>query len=235
VTPTRLINAVDEPRQSFDRTTTTTGQQSVSDRPQCLIMFAATTTDHDVLDALRGGDQEAFELVYAQHARQVFGAALGVVFDRQIAEDVTQEVFVELWRHADRVDIDRGGLRSFLVTVAKRRAIDIVRSEERRRERQRRANDPTAWRFDEPDVAESIVAADAHRRSLEHMRGALGQLPEAERTSIELAYFRGCTLRQVAVVMNAPEGTAKSRVRRALRNLEGHMAASVRHDARLTA
>lgn len=174
------------------------------------------------IDRLRLGDEVALADVYELHAEVVMAVATRIVRDRRAAEDIAQEVFVHLWRHADRVDLTRGTLRSYLVTLARRRAIDHVRSEEARRRRQERAvrRTPTDCPGVEPDIAEDVVALDARIHDARAVRTALALLPEAERTSIELAYFGGRTLRQMAVDTGAPEGTAKARVRRALRRLE---------------
>ncbi len=186
-------------------------------------MFAQD--DPSLLGRLRCGDESALAAAYDRYANLVFAAARRIVIDRQAAEDVTQEVFVYLWSNVAIVDQARGGLRPFLVTVARRRAVDHVRQEESRRRRQVRA--ASGWQTVGcetvvPDFADALVARDLSTRSCESLRTALEELPPAEFAAIELAYFRGHTLREVAVATGSPEGTAKSRVRRALRRLEQH-------------
>ena len=181
--------------------------------------------DLSLLDRLRRSEESALAAVYERYANLVFAAARRIVIDRQAAEDVTQEVFVYLWSNAAIVDQTRGGLRPFLVTVARRRAVDHVRQEESRRRRQVRA--ASGWQTVGcetvvPDFAEALVARDTSTRSCRSLRTALDGLPPAELAAIELAYFRGHTLREVAVATGSPEGTAKSRVRRALHRLEQH-------------
>lgn len=186
-----------------------------------------TSEEHYLIDALRRGDKDAMAHVYARHAGRVFETARRVVLDRQAAEDVTQDVFVHLWRHADRVDLDRGELRAFLVTVARRRAIDHVRSETSRRCRDERVasrDGAQGRRATEPDIADYVVAQHAEAERIAAVQRALERLPEAQRASVELAYYSGCSLREVAMVMHVPEGTAKSRVRQALRRMERQLA-----------
>lgn len=182
--------------------------------------------DPSLLERLRRNDESALAAVYERYANLVFAAARRIVIDRQAAEDVTQDVFVYLWSNAANIDQTRGGLRPFLVTVARRRAVDHVRQEESRRRRQLRAASgwqPVGCETFVPDFADALVTTDTSARSCESLRAALEELPPAEFAAIELAYFRGHTLREVAVATGSPEGTAKSRVRRALRRLEQHV------------
>ncbi len=181
--------------------------------------------DPSLTERLCRNDESALAAAYERYANLVFAAARRIVIDPQAAEDVTQEVFVHLWRNAAIVDHARGGLRPFLVTLARRRAVDHVRQEESRRRRQVRA--ASGWQTVGcetvvPDFAEALVASETSTRTNESLRTALQTLPPAEFAAIELAYFRGHTLREVAVATGTPEGTAKSRVRRALRRLEHH-------------
>lgn len=181
--------------------------------------------DPSLTERLCRNDESALAAIYERYANLVFAAARRIVVDPQAAEDVTQEVFVHLWRNAAIVDQARGGLRPFLVTIARRRAVDHVRQEESRRRRQVRA--ASGWQTVGcetvvPDFAEALVASETSTRTNESLRTALQALPPAEFAAIELAYFRGHTLREVALVTGSPEGTTKSRVRRALRRLEHH-------------
>jgi RNA polymerase sigma-70 factor, ECF subfamily len=194
-------------------------------------MTSATLLADDellLIARLRDGDESALTESYERYSDLVLTTARRIVIDRQAAEDIAQEVFFYLWRNAGNVNPSYGGLRPFLATVARRRAVDFVRQEEGRRRRQVRA--ASGWltvgcEYVLPDFTDELVAQDTNARSRAALRGALGDLPEPELVAIELAYFRGQTLRQVAVSTNSPEGTAKSRVRRALRRLEHHLVA----------
>jgi RNA polymerase sigma-70 factor (ECF subfamily) len=140
----------------------------------------------------------------------VYALAARTLADRHAAEGVTQEVFVSLWEHPERIQPGRGTLRGFLGTVTHRRAVDIIRREEARKRREERAGPEGAAA--PPDMAEGVIRSDTSGR----VRQALDRLPEAQRRALELAYFHGHTYRQVAAVLGIPEGTAKSRLRLAL-------------------
>jgi RNA polymerase sigma-70 factor (ECF subfamily) len=157
-------------------------------------------------------DESALGECYDQYASFVYGLALRVIRDRRSAEDVSQDVFLHLWEEPASFDPDRGGLRTWLGTLAHRRAVDHVRREEARRRRAERAgrSAPTT-----PDVEEMAVAI----LTAERVREALETLPPEQREAIHLAYFGGKTYREVAQVLGIPEGTAKSRLRLGLRRI----------------
>jgi len=158
---------------------------------------------------LRAGDEQALADLYDGYSRFVFGLALRVIGDRAAAEDITQDVFVGLWTQPDRFDPDRGSLRAFLATLAHRRSVDLIRGEESRRRRESRTSVEPTFASAIDDVALQSVTAGT-------VRDAVASLPINQRQALELAYFDGCTYRQVAERLGIPEGTAKSRLRVAL-------------------
>lgn len=162
-----------------------------------------------LVERLSRGDGTALADLYDRYAGFVYALALRTLADRHAAEDVTQEVFVSLWEHPERIQPGRGTLRGFLGTVTHRRAVDIIRREEARKRREERAAPGTV---PPPDMTEAVIRTDTSGR----VRQALERLPEAQRRALELAYFHGHTYRQVAAVLGIPEGTAKSRLRLAL-------------------
>jgi RNA polymerase sigma factor (sigma-70 family) len=162
---------------------------------------------------LRAGDEAALGEVYDQYASFVYGLALRVIGEQRGAEDVSQEVFVFVWERPEVFDSERGSLRTWLGTLAHRRAVDYVRREEARR---RRSVRDAACRVTVPDVEELATALV----TAERVRAALGVLPPEQREAIELAYFGGRTYREVADELGIPEGTAKSRLRLAMAKLE---------------
>jgi RNA polymerase sigma-70 factor (ECF subfamily) len=168
--------------------------------------------ERDVRDRLVGGEESALAEIYDQYASFVYGLALRVIGDPRAAEDVSQDVFVGLWERPAAFDPDRGSLRTWLATLAHRRAVDYVRREEARR---RRAERDAARAVTAPDVEEMATAMVAAER----VRAALDVLPSEQRRAIQLAYFGGKTYRQVAEVLGIPEGTAKSRLRLGLRRI----------------
>jgi RNA polymerase sigma factor (sigma-70 family) len=161
---------------------------------------------------LRASDESALTELYDAYSAFVFGLAVRVIGDRAAAEDVTQDVFVGLWSQPDRFDPDRGSLRAFLGTLAHRRSVDVIRSEEARRKREDKTSaEPTFT----PDVDDQALRSVTART----VRIAVAQLPVAQREALELAYFDGCTYRQVGERLGIPEGTAKSRLRLALHRI----------------
>ena len=164
---------------------------------------------------LAAGDDHALAEVFDRFGQAVYGAALGVTCDAAAAQDVAQDVFVELWSHPDRFDPAAGSLRTYLVVAARHRAVDLVRSELRRIARQLRHSRLAAQPRPETP-GEQVVAAEM--ASL--VRAAVQLLPAGQRQVVELAYFQGLTYREVALAAGIPEGTAKSRLRLALAKLE---------------
>lgn len=175
--------------------------------------------ERTVRDQLLAGDDRALCRCYDQYSSFVYGLALRVIGDPRAAEDVTQDVFLHLWERPGAFHPDRGGLRTWLGTLAHRRAVDHVRREEARR---RRAVRDAAQAVCTPDVEEMACALVAAER----VRAALLTLPDEQREAIELAYFGGKTYREVAVVLGIPEGTAKSRMRLGLRRVADALEAS---------
>jgi RNA polymerase sigma-70 factor (ECF subfamily) len=164
--------------------------------------------------------QDALAEAYRRHGGAVFGLASRVVSDRTLAEEVVQEVFLRLWDAPDRFDAERGSLRSYLLAQCHGRSVDLIRSEQSRRNREEREHRQRAeGGYDlEHEVWDLTVA--------EQVREALAELPDEERKAIELAYFAGHTYREVAELLGQPEGTVKSRIRSGLRRLRGGMTAA---------
>ena len=163
-----------------------------------------------LVERLAGGDETALVDLYDRYAGFVYGLAVRTLVDRQAAEDVTQEVFVSLWEHPERIEPGRGTLRGFLGTLTHRRAVDAVRREEARRRREARVA-----REDAATCPTSPRRCSGRTRPARSARPSRC-CPSAQRQALELAYFDGYTYRQVADVLGIPEGTAKSRLRLAL-------------------
>ena len=164
---------------------------------------------------LAAGDDHALGEIFDRLAPAVYGAAVRVLGEGSAAQDVVQDVFVELWRDPARYDPATASLRTFLTLRARHRAVDLVRSELRRvarQERQHRLAQPAAH----PLPFELVAGAEAARV----VRDAVALLPDNQRQVVELAYYRGLTCREVALAAGIPEGTAKSRLRLALAKLE---------------
>jgi RNA polymerase sigma-70 factor (ECF subfamily) len=166
----------------------------------------------EVRDRVVAGDDAALREVYDQYASFVYGLAARVIGDPRAAEDVSQDVFVSFWERPAAFDPARGSLRTWLGTLTHRRAVDHVRREEARR---RRAEREAGRAVAAPDVEEMATAL----LTAERVRAALDVLPDEQRRAVHLAYFGGKTYRQVAETLGIPEGTAKSRLRLALRRI----------------
>ena len=180
---------------------------------------ASAEADREAVARMIGGNTEGLTSLYDRHGRLVYSLALRIVRDSGDAEDVTQEVFVQAWRQADRFDTSRGSVAAWLLTVTRGRAIDLLR---RRRVRPQ----PT----DSPAIADSSDDAPGQDVRLEWaeragaVRAALEALPLVQRLTIELAFFEGLTHNEIAEQLEVPLGTVKSRVRQGLLRLRDLLA-----------
>lgn len=157
--------------------------------------------------------QEALAEAYRRHAGAVFGLARRLLVEVSMAEEVVQEVFLRLWNQPEKFDPGRGSLRSFLLAQCHGRSVDLLRSEtsrKRREERELRSTAESGYDL-EHEVWDLTVA--------ERVKHSVLALPEQERRAIELAYFGGHTYREVAALLDQPEGTVKSRIRSGLKRL----------------
>ncbi|OLT36072.1 RNA polymerase subunit sigma [Actinomadura sp. CNU-125] len=169
-----------------------------------------------MLGSVARGDQEAFEEVYAQLSGPVYGLVLRILRDAAQAEEVAQEVLVELWRTASRYERSRGSATSWAMTLAHRRAVDRVRTVQAGKEREERAAAP------EPDYDQ--VSEQAEIR-LEHqqVRRCLAGLTDVQRESITLAYYGGYSYREVAELLGVGLAAIKTRMRDGLIRLRDCM------------
>lgn len=166
--------------------------------------------DAELAARVASGDRDALAELFEDFGGAVKTIALRVLRDEALAEDVVQDTFVGFWKAPGKYDPERGALRSFLLTIAHRRAVDIVRSEEARSRRELQPPDP-----DHFDLVDEVLARDLSQE----VRQALTTLADGERQAISMAYFGGLSYVEVAEVLGAPEGTVKSRIRSGMKKL----------------
>jgi RNA polymerase sigma-70 factor (ECF subfamily) len=171
------------------------------------------SADGELARLVADGDRLAVGERYTRHAGPCCGLARRVLADRVLAEEVVQEVFLALWRRPERFDSARGSMRSFLFAQIHGRSVDLLRAETARRAREQREA------FRSPTVDVDLERAVAELSEGEAVRRALAGLSDGERGAIELAYFGGHTYREVAALLELPEGTVKSRIRSGLLRL----------------
>lgn len=174
-----------------------------------------------LLVRIADGDQSAFADLYDLLSSRVFGLILRVLVNRAQSEEVLQDVFLEVWQRASRFAPGRGRGRTWILTIAHRRAVDRVRASQASSDRDVRAG------IRDLDVAHDSVAEQAEL-SIDGARvaEALSALPDAQREALVLAYYGGYSQSEVATITGAPLGTVKTRMRDGLSRLRERMGAS---------
>lgn len=179
----------------------------MSPEPGLRLVPAAGGADIDALvGRVARGDNQAFDALYDQVSSAVYGLARRVVRDPSRAEDVTQDVFLEVWRKAARFDRNLGKGKTWIMTIAHRRAVDAVRrSESLKKQDQYSAPDEVV--HDQP--GEALIQSEEHGT----VRGCLETLTDLQLESVRLAYFNGYTYAEVATLLERPLPTIKTRMR----------------------
>jgi len=168
--------------------------------------FKSGTSDLSLIAAVRSGDENAMAALYDRYSGIVYSVALRVLGDTAAAEDVIQEVFMQVWRNPGVFDSSRGNLGAWLAVISRNRAIDVLR---RRR--------PETDVEDVIVAVEADLAGDAERsRAMEKVCSALGVMPAVQRSALEMAYFEGLSHSEIAAKTGEPLGTVKTRIRAGL-------------------
>ncbi|MGA8619032.1 MAG: sigma-70 family RNA polymerase sigma factor [Candidatus Sulfotelmatobacter sp.] len=166
----------------------------------------AITSDLKLVTAIRSADQAAMAALYDRYSNIVYSVALRVLQDTGAAEDVLQDIFMQLWRNPEAFNASRGNMAAWLAVIARNRAIDALR-------RRRPENNIE-------DVVVSVqhdFAREADRsRIMEKVRGALQEMPAPQRSALEMAYFEGLTHSEISGKTGEPLGTIKTRIRAGL-------------------
>lgn len=187
----------------------------MNQRPTPLHSVGAVPADHqaperleDLLVRVARGDTAAYEAVYTRVSGPVYGLIRRVLRDPAQSEEVAQEVLLTVWRTASRFDEAQGSGMAWIMTMAHRRAVDRVRSEQSATERVRKLA-PRTYETSYDSVAETVET----RLEREAVRRCLGSLTELQRESVDLAYYGGYTYREVGELLDVPLGTVKTRMR----------------------
>ncbi len=170
-------------------------------------------SDAELMSAIAGGDAASLATLYDRYRTLAYAVALRIVGDRQRAEDVVQDAFVSVWRRAGSYSAARGGVRTWLTSIVRNRAIDIVRA----RRESRDDDEPTllALRDPRPPVEDQVAAAVDRDALL----AVMADLPPEQRHVIGLAFFAGHSHAQIAAATRTPLGTVKSRIRLGMNRL----------------
>jgi RNA polymerase sigma-70 factor (ECF subfamily) len=181
-------------------------------KPEALQRLA----DEDLMTLVERRDADAFAVLYDRHGGAAFSLAHRIVGDRAVAEDVTQEAFLSVWRSGARFDAARGSVRSWTLSIVRNRAIDVLR---------RSASSAPKLDFDDEAALEArpsgdLTDAEAIRRETSRgVRGALQELPREQSEVIGLAYFGGFSHSEIAEMLGMPLGTVKGRMRLGLEKI----------------
>ena len=190
-------------QQTLERPTDETAAAKAANRAQ----------DAALAQRLVRQDPDALSDAYHLYGHRVYRVAYGLLRREELAQDVTQEVFVRLWKRPERYDSTRGALSSFLQLDAHGRSVDLIRSEEARSKREI-ANERLSSNHEDGPEEEAMKRVTSDR-----VRQALNQLKGPERDPIAMAFYLGYSYRKVAEVLGVPEGTVKSRIRSGLSKL----------------
>jgi RNA polymerase sigma-70 factor (ECF subfamily) len=190
-------------------------------RPASARLTGPPTTESsdlgELLVRVARGDESAFAAVYDSLGASVYGLARRVIRDPARAEEVSQEVFIQLWQSAGRFDARRGSAKSWVLTLAHRRAVDAVRHDQAATNRENKYDWSNGPDFDE--VEEQVTVSLEH----EQVRRCLDGLTELQREAVNLAYYQGYTYAEVADVLDANPATVKTRMRDGLVRLRDCM------------
>jgi RNA polymerase sigma-70 factor, ECF subfamily len=172
-------------------------------------------SDRATVARMASGDSSALAELYDRHARAIYSLAVRIVSDAGEAEDVVQDVFTQAWRQALQYDATRAPVAGWLMVITRARALDRLR---RRRSRITVVEmDSSTPDLRAPDVSQEAFAITAEQAG--RLRGALGMLPDGQRTAIELAYYEGLSQSDIADRLKQPLGTIKTRIRSGLLKL----------------
>jgi RNA polymerase sigma-70 factor, ECF subfamily len=178
------------------------------------LMPATEPADPVLVQRVAERNEQAMALIYQRYGSAVFGLSARILGDRSLAEDITQDIFLQLWNDPNKFDPARGKLRTLLMTRTHGRCVDIIRARNAQSVRESKVADDRSGEMPDAIDAELTAISDAER-----VREAIDRLQTGEKEVLHLAYFGSNTYREVATILNLPEGTVKTRMRTALQRL----------------
>jgi len=171
--------------------------------------------DSSLIEKMMAGDEQALAAIYDRYSGMLFGMLSRILQDRQAAEEVLQDLFMQLWRNAGQFDASRGSLPAWLMVIGRNRGISRLRGRRDREVMEEEEGDYANTFVSSQNIEDEAVRAELAR----HVSAALGQLPVEQRQAVELAYFEGMTQSEIATQTGIPLGTVKTRVRTAMQTL----------------
>jgi RNA polymerase sigma-70 factor, ECF subfamily len=167
-------------------------------------------TDAEIVHKISSRERSAFDLLYDRYASIIFNLCVRILNDRNEAEDVMQEIFLQVWREAGRFDSSRASVKTWLFTIARSRSLDRYRS---RKNIQKRIDSNAAENLQMMASEEDLQKSSLLKK---YVGTALGQLSEEQRKVLELSYYEGLTQEEISEKLKEPLGTIKSRIRSSL-------------------
>jgi RNA polymerase sigma-70 factor, ECF subfamily len=172
-------------------------------------------TDSALVERMKTGDESALSALYDRYSAMLFGLLMRILKEREAAEEVLQDIFLQLWRNAGQFDASRGSLPAWLMVIGRNRAISRLRGR-----RDREVPEENEGDYANTFVSTQNIEDEAARAELARsLAVALATLPAEQRQAVELAYFEGMTQSEIASSTGTPLGTVKTRVRTAMQSL----------------
>jgi RNA polymerase sigma-70 factor (ECF subfamily) len=172
--------------------------------------------DSALVERIMAGDEGALSALYDRYSGMLYAMLLRILKDTGAAEEVLQDLFLQLWRGAARFDASRGSLAAWLLVIGRNRALSRLRGKQRREI----LPDPEEFSFEAVPSSENLENEAARMQLMNRLRVAMAGLPAEQREAVELAYFEGMTQTEIAARTGSPLGTVKSRVRAAMQTLK---------------
>jgi RNA polymerase sigma-70 factor (ECF subfamily) len=176
-----------------------------------------TIPDATLIERIMAGDETALSALYDRYSGMLYAMLLRILRDTGAAEEVLQDLFLQLWRGAARFDTTRGSLAGWLLVIGRNRALSRLRGKERR---EILPDGDDGFSMDTVPASGNLEDEAARTQLMDRLRGALAGLPPEQREALELAYFEGMTQTEIAERTGSPLGTVKSRVRAAMHTLK---------------